>query len=483
MATDFEGYTHEQLLAMIASLDSETVVARATQLQGAAVAIKDIGESLRKHQVKGWEGVAADEFQKWVTQAGNATLRLADYSQEGSKWMTHAAQTMVEVKANTPKYDTSAAANLAAAQEFHNDPDAQQLGQTAHSKLSGDRHEAIQQLTKLAQSYDTSATQMNKAEIPTFSPPPPEFEPRKEFGSSDLQRSGGASTGGGGGGEAFYGASVQGAGTSQNASDGVPSGPIVPGATSSSGSGAHPALPLPDRPVDVGLDGVSVLPDKIVPLSPGVSGEVAQAGTSWAGTPGHLIQPVTLPPVGNVPLPNGALPGPKPVSGGLGGKVGGVLGLPPRDSGIVGGRPVSSGSPGAALPRGNVIGAEGTQGISGRGVGGGMGSGITGPHGPSGGSSVVGRRLAMEPGGVVGGRQPVGGGRPVTGGQPFTQGGSGLVRGSGSGMVGGAMGHGGAGTRTPGNRPGRQGSARPDYLAEDEETWQGDRRVVPPVVD
>ncbi len=55
MATDFEAYTHEQLLAMIASLDSATVVARATQLQGAAVAIKDIGESLRKHQVKGWE--------------------------------------------------------------------------------------------------------------------------------------------------------------------------------------------------------------------------------------------------------------------------------------------------------------------------------------------------------------------------------------------------------------------------------------------
>ncbi|MEU9939642.1 WXG100 family type VII secretion target [Streptomyces lavendulae] len=483
MATDFEAYSHEQLLAMIASLDSATVVARATQLQGAAIAIKGIGESLRKHQVKGWEGVAADAFQQWVTRAGNATLRLADYSEEGSKWMTQAAQTMVEVKTNTPKYDTSAAADLAAAHKFHNDPDSQQLGRAANSKLNGDRQEAIQQLTKLAQSYDLAATQMNKAEIPTFPPPPPEFEPRKEFGSSDLQRPGGASIGGGGGGGAFHGPSAPGTGTSSSGSGGVSNGPIVPGTTMPPEVGAHPVPPLPDRPVDVGLDGVGVLPDKTVPPSPGVPGEVGQSGTSRGGSPVGMIPAVTVPPVGSTPLPKGELLGPKPVSGGLGGKAGGVVGLPPRDSGIVGGRPISSGSPGAALPRGNVIGAEGTQGAGGRGVGGGIGGGVTGSHGPSGGSSLVGRRLAMEPGGVVGGRQPVGGSRPDTGGQPFTQGGSGLVRGSSSGLVGSAMGHGGAGAHTPGNRPGRQGSTRPDYLAEDEETWQGDRRVVPPVVD
>ncbi|MET8754413.1 hypothetical protein ABZW32_30610 [Streptomyces sp. NPDC004667] len=472
MATDFEGYTHEQLLAMIASLDSATVVARATQLEGAAVAIKDIGESLRKHQVKGWEGAAADEFQKWVTRAGNATLRLADYSQEGSKWMTHAAQTMVEVKANTPKYDTSAAANLAAAHEFHNDPDAQQLGQTAHSKLSGDRHEAIQQLTKLAQSYDTSATQMNKAEIPTFPPPPKVFDPIGVHDVEYVDRSVGTGDGPGAGGASYIPPASNHGGSSFGTGG-------VSGHPSSLGTGVPltaeptPTPVLPDRSVDVGLDHVATLPETtLLPVAglPGGGGPALPGG----GGPNTVtpMPPVMLPPTRGVPTAGGGqLPGVR-FPGGLGGKVG----PPPRDTGIVGGKPISSGPSGAGIPRGTVIGAEGAQ-PGGRGMGGPMGGGVQSPQGPRGGS-LVGRRLATEPGGVVGGRQN------AAGGQSFTQGGSGLVRnGSGPGMAGSGMSHGGAGVSAPAGRRRGQGSGRPGYLAEDEETWQGDRRVVPPVID
>ncbi|ATZ26464.1 hypothetical protein SLAV_23275 [Streptomyces lavendulae subsp. lavendulae] len=474
MATDFEAYTHEQLLAMIASLDSATVVARATQLQGAAVAIKDIGESLRKHQVKGWEGEAADRFQEWVTRAGNATLRLADYSEEGSKWMTHAAQTMVEVKTNTPKYDASAAADLAAAHKFHNDPDAQQMGRTANSKLNGDRQEAIQQLTKLAQSYEASATQLNKAEIPTFPPPPGTFEPESSYGSVYVDRSNGEAGGGFSSAGSSHVLPSSGSGAASTGPDGASSGQPPRDNSLRPVGGPSQTPVIPDRSVDVGLDHVATLPDRVLPPTTGVPGP----GPIAPGVPSSLPG-VPLPPIGGSPMPGGGVPLPSarpPV--GIGGKGSGIPVLPPRDAGIVGGKPLTPGSPTSGIPRGTVIGAEGTQAAGRGGVMG--GGGLGGPHGPSGGGSAVGRRLAMEPGGVVGGRQPTAGSRSGTGGPPFTQGGSGLVRG-GSGA--GALGHGGAGASAPGNRRGGVGVGRPDYLSEDEETWQGDRRVVPPVID
>ncbi|MFJ9343687.1 WXG100 family type VII secretion target [Streptomyces sp. NPDC101733] len=489
MATNFEGYTHEQLLAMIASLDADTVKARAAQLTDAAKVIAEIGNSLKKHQVKGWEGEAARSFQEWVGNAGSATLRLGDYSAKGAEWMTHAAQTMIEVKANTPKYDTAAADNLAAAHEFHNDPDAQKIGQTAHSKLSGDHQLAVQQLTKLAQSYEASSTQLGKAEAPTFPPPPAAFEPSKYGGQQDRSRSGGGSADESGSGRNAAGSAYASSGGPGDHS-GESTSVLQPqaGATLQPPTGPASVSGIaPGRDLHVDLDHVATLPGQTaLPATTGPGAGVPVApGSGGAGTPGGFVPPVTFPLVGGGPSSGliGA-PATRPPGGSGVGKIGGVAGLPPRDSGIVGGRPISSGGPGAGIPRGTVIGAEGAQSPLGRGMGGGMmgGGGVGGPHGPSGGS-VAGRRLAVEPGGVVGGRQAAPGGRPVSGGQAFTQGGSGLVRGGSAGMAGGAMGHGGPGTRAPGNRRGNQGGERPDYLAEDEETWQGDRRVVPPVVD
>ncbi|MFD8981401.1 hypothetical protein [Streptomyces sp. NPDC059564] len=469
MATNFEGYTHEQLLAMIASIDPETVTTRATQLADAAIAIKEIGDSLKKHKIEGWEGEAAHYFQDWVSQAGSATLRLGDYSAAGSTWMTRAAQTMIEVRTNTPKYDTTAASNLEAAHKYHNDPDAQKMGQTAHSKLSSDHQAAIQELTKLAQSYEASSTQMNKAEIPTFPPPPKVFAPTEYSG--DLERSraeGGSGASLGPGGGSSYVPSTPGGGPANEASGASGNQPSLGSALPPT---TAPTPGLPDRDVNVDLNHVATLPDKAVPPTTGMPtiGPVGPGGGNSVGP----IPPLTLPPTTGLKVPGGGpLPSLRPPSG-LGGSK--VVGLPPRDTGIMGGRQISPGVPNSSIPRGTVIGAEGTHPV-GRGMGGSMGGGLGGPHGPSGGSPV-GRRLAMEPGGVVGGRQSAAGGRPVTGGQPFTQGGSGLVR------NGGAMGHAGAGAHAPGKRRGDQGGERPDYLAEDEETWQGDRRVVPPVID
>ncbi|MFE4262351.1 WXG100 family type VII secretion target [Streptomyces sp. NPDC056883] len=491
MATNFESHTHQQLLAMLASANAETLKARGAQLTDAAATIKEIGESLKDHRVTGWEGESATAFQDWVSRTGNATLRLSEYSAEGGKQLTQASQVVIEVKANMPTYDAAAAANLEASREYRNDPDAQQIGQQAHSKLSGDRQLAIQQMTKLAQGYEASATGMEMAEVPTFPPPPATFVPKDVSTDMDRARSGDGAAGAPGGGGSSYAPPVASSPSGSSRDYGSTAGP----------GGNEPTVPIgtpgpapvpPDRNVGTGLDTVGPAPSTALPPAPGVPGSPGPVGPGGGGpvTPGGFVPPLTLPPgvgvqkpIGGVGPggfgPGGTIPGP----GGVGGKgagLGGVAGLPPRDSGISGGRPVTPGGPGTSIPRGTVIGAEGAQ-AGGRGMGGGMGMGGGGVHGGLG-NPMAGRRLATEPGGLFGGGQS--GGRSIAGGQPFTQGGSGLVRGgSGAGPAGSPMGHGGAGAHAPGRRgEGRQGE-RPDYLAEDEETWQGDDRVVPPVID
>ncbi|MEU9414890.1 hypothetical protein [Streptomyces sp. NPDC048272] len=480
----FEGHTLEQLIAMVANFSPETVEARGTALVQAAGDIASIGEILKSHKVSGWEGESATAFQEWVSQAGSATLRLSEYSLTGGKYMTEAGQTMREVRHAMPKQGDvdTAKSNIAAAKEFHNDPDAQTISLESRRMLHLKHQAAIQQLEKLTASYQQSAYQMNAAEIPTFPPPPANFVPRVVDSEGAYGHSGGDSASGVAGSSA-YGTSGRSVASSEE-SGGVavqrPRSNDSVNVSSSPGPGGTLVSPVPERDLNLDLNNVGTLPDKALPPAPAGTGPVGPGGTTV--TPGGAIPPALLPPVIGLVKPGGLGPvggGVFPGTGGLTGKAGGVAGLPPRDTGIVGGRPIAGGGPSAGIPRGTVIGAEGGQ-AAGRGMmGGGMGGGS---HGAAGGSAVGGRRLAMESGGVVGGRAPVAGGRS-TGGQPFTQGGSGLVRGAGGTGPVGATGHGGVGAQGPGRRRDGQGGERPDYLAEDEETWQANRRVVPPVID
>ncbi|MGW6844738.1 WXG100 family type VII secretion target [Streptomyces sp. NPDC054958] len=486
MATDFEGFTHQQMRDMSSSLDPASVQARADQLKKAATDIKKIGEALKTHVVTGWEGEGAAAFQEWVGRAGNATLRLGEYSAKGGDWMGKVVQTMTEAT-KMVAVDSTATKNLAAAKEHHNDPDAAAVRAEAQKTLDADRREAIRLMTNLAQSYQVSSDEMNKAEIPTFPPPPKVLLPTTVDGTSDMARTGGGS---GTGSNAVSPASPSSTHSGTTSSSGEPGWDVGPRPQPDNTlpTTTLPAPVTPDRDVDVDLDTVGTLPPSqtlppvtTTPGSPLPTGPVTP-------TPGLALPPVGFPPVGGMKPPGLAGPGIGPYPGlsgpGMpppGGKVLGAPGLPARDSGIMGGRPVTSAGPSSGIPRGTVIG-EGAQ--AGRPMGGGgMGHGGGGARGIQGGLPA-GRRLASEPGGIVGGRQTGAVGRPVSGGQSFTQGGSGLVRnGSGGGAGTGAMGHAGAGTQTPGKRRNDQGGERPDYLAEDEETWQGSRRVVPPVID
>ncbi|MFJ3518978.1 hypothetical protein [Streptomyces sp. NPDC090131] len=481
MATSFEGFTHQQMRDMITSLDPASVQARADQLAAAAKKIETIGDALKRHVVSGWEGEGADAFQLWVSRAGNATLRLSEYSAKGGEWMGKVVQTMTEATKMTA-VDATATKNLAAAIEHHNDPDAAKVRSEAQTILDADHREAVRLMTNLAQSYEHSSEQMNKAEIPTFPPPPKKFVPVDYGGTSDVERSGGGSGGVGSAGSSYP---TTGPGGSEPA--------IQPGSVQGRPSQPDNALPTtsapapvtPDRDVQVDLDAVGTLPPNQT-LPPVTTTPGGPLPTSPGGPPpGPFVPPMGVPPISGVKGPG--LPGvfgpggPVPGTTGPLGRGGTVPGMLPRDSGIMGGRPVTSTGPGSGIPRGTVIG-EGAQ--AGRPMGGGgMGHGGGGSHGSGQGGFAGGRRLASEPGGVVGGRQTGAAGRPVVGGQPFTQGGSGLVRNGAGGAGMGPMGHAGAGTQTPGRRRNDQGGERPDYLAEDEETWQGSRRVVPPVID
>ncbi|MEU7556363.1 hypothetical protein AB0B01_29260 [Streptomyces sp. NPDC044571] len=465
---------------MVATLDPETVKTRATHLTEAAATIKEIGDALKKHKVKGWEGEAATAFEDWTSRAGNATLRLSEYSAAGGKWMGEAAQIMVEVKKNMPSYDTAMAENLAAAKQFHNDPDSAKLAQIASVKLNSDHQKAVDALTKLAGSYDQSSTQMGKVEVPTFPPPPGDFVPVNVDGGQDVSRSGGSYGGASGSGNSSYAASTQRSGGPSNEPGWVPG--HQPDPTPPVTTGPAPVPVIPDHDVDVDLDHVATLPEKTVP--PVVSLPTGPGPVPGGPTPVGPLPTMTFPPMSGPSLPGGGGPISKlPPLAPPGGKTGGLSPLLPRDTGIVGGRQVTTGGPTPGIPRGNVIGHEGGS-QPGRGMASGMHpGGGSGPHGGQSGSAM-GRRLAMEPGGVVGGRQPGAVGRSVAGGQPFTQGGSGLVRnGSGTGPARGGTGPAGAGTHTPAGRREQRGGERPDYLAEDEETWQGNDRVVPPVID
>ncbi|MFF3862964.1 WXG100 family type VII secretion target [Streptomyces sp. NPDC002209] len=475
MATNFEGYSHQKLREMRASLDPTAVKDRADRLQKASEDIAKIAEKLKNHRVTGWEGEAATKFQEWVGRAGNATLRLSEYSATGAKWMGETVQKMIEAR-DMPAYDTKSAENLEAARKAHNDPDAQQIASQERSKLDADHRESIRLMNNLAQSYELSYGEMNKAEIPTFPPPPGDFVPPNVYESQDMARPGsGGSVGSASSSHSYTTASpeapsnepgsVQG---HQPKADSTPPQTTVP----------TPLPGIPDRNVDVDLDHVGTLPPPTTTLPPTTGTPVPNLPVGPGPGPIAPLPPVGLPPITGKTVPGlgpglGQLPSLGPGGNGLS-KVNPIAGLPPRDSGIMGGRQVPTSGPNPGIPRGTVIGTEGTQ--TGRGM-------MGGPHGGGGhaggvSGSPAARRLASEPGGIVGGRQAVAGGRMATGGQPFTQGGSGLVRNSG-----GAMGHAGAGTHAPGRRREDQGGERPDYLVEDEETWQGDRRVAPPVID
>ncbi|MGW4228654.1 hypothetical protein ACWEF9_05090 [Streptomyces sp. NPDC004980] len=472
--------SHKQMIAWLDQANSTAVQAVADRLAHAGAEIGKIAAELKiRPQWVNWEGEGAFSFRVWSADLANETQRLSDYSKGAAEELGHAADAIALAKAAVPRPNAGDQANLEAALSARNDPDASMLAQKLSASLDKETLAAAAEMRKLSQTYQQSVTGFGRLDKPEFPPPPKVIVPDSSLGrDGDNSYFSGEGSASGGARAATSSASTPGGGFDSPGSETTPF--RSPNVTPPVGS-------VVERPVDMEIAGVDTLPTTatIPPVAPpGVPGP----GRPDAGLP---VTPTVLPPgIGGGPaLPTTnaggrttGIPRP-PMSTGAGHLGASPIGRPTRDGGIVGGRPVAQGPgrPVGGLPRGTVIGGDGTQtGRGAMGHGGGMGgaggggqSGITG-----------GRRLAGETGGLVGGRpqQP---GRGA--GRPFTPGGTGLVRGAAAGdgsRVAGQTGRGGAGTPQRARDPRRDEGERPDYLVEDEETWQqGGRRVVPPVID
>ncbi|MDT0402328.1 hypothetical protein [Streptomyces edwardsiae] len=504
--TDFESMTHEQLAALLDSASSEGASHLATKLAKASSTITGIGDDLMTY-VKGleWQGDAGDTFRDWGGQSAAATLRLGQYAEVASRWMATVAQAVAEAKAAMPATSETARAkadladarkNLAAAQDpgARNDPEARELAQTAQSdataaqqRMEAARAEAVQQLRKLAQTYEYSAQQVSSVEPPTFAPPADHLESTEWRGPGrDVAPSGGPSS---------ASTSSTGVDAPEGRSPAPATAPVGTYAAPSGGIPASHADQTPTRPAAMEIDGVASMPDS--PSLAANSPVPPQAVTGSRADAGPTSQPVIVPPT----LPGRGSYSPQQITPtsrpsllpGQGTPAGGRLRVP-GETGIVGGRPVAPGAgrPATGIPRGTVIGADPGNGRAAQShapMGRAMAPGVPTGGGTAAGQSGTGgaRRLATGTGGVAANRPTQPG---STGARPFTPGGVGLVRqsdtgGSVRGSTGRVSGGPHSAPQSISRRDRRQDQGeRPGYLEEEEETWaRRDRRPVPPVVD
>ncbi|MEU5981820.1 hypothetical protein [Streptomyces sp. NPDC047434] len=498
--------SHEQMLAWLDEASSFYVQDAADRLTKAATKMRDIAKTLRDRPGRvEWKGEAEKAFMEWADSLASSTHSLADYSDDASFWMSQASDAIALAQSAIPRYTSHAQAkeNLEAARKFHNDPDSQQIAANARSQMAdvegkaltpeevaqrlaakaeANRQAAADEMEKLSGSYQWSDHQMQNLVVPTLPPPPAAFVPDQ-------------------GTDSGYQTQYVGSSASSDGRSSVESGTAtVPSSDSRSIADVRTTPPpgdktgptqvvRPEVPADLGIDSVGTLPPPTTTTPPQTS--VTPPVSKPDGfTPPMTTLPGQIPPAvtggtraNTPPMASRAPVGP----GRTGPGTTGPLGMPRE--GISGGRavPPNSGRATTGIPRSTVIGTErgtGPNSGMGRGPMGGMG----GTH-PMGGQNGIsgGRRLAVETGGVVGARPQQPG---AAGSRPFTPGGSGLVRGGAQGESGhgaGQTGRGGmmhGGSQAAGSRRDERNGERPDYLVEDEETWQqGGRPVAPPVID
>ncbi|WP_435057146.1 hypothetical protein [Streptomyces sp. bgisy060] len=493
--TDFHSMPHQKMLEWLDEAETYPIRNAGDRLKAAAEELERIAGQLKNRTGRvDWQGEAEKAFTEWAANVVSSTYSLSKYSADAAQQMADASQALASAKSAIPRYTSheAAKASLEAAQKYHNDPDSATIARNARNSLSPseelqaieakereNQQAAADEMRKLSSAYYWSGRRMTDMVPPTFPPPPGAFVPDDVGGrSSDSFSSGYTSQG-----QQHSAGTETSAGVQQGAHT-QPSARAVPGSVAGDPTGPmHVSKPevRPEVPVDLGIDSVGTLPQ------PTTTGPVTQppGGSSMPGRPEGGTPPfVTIP--GAAPIMAKGGPGSlgttSPVAGGTGTPRGSATGgvragtTLPRE-GITGGRavPSATGRPATGIPRSTVIGAEPggqNRAAMGRGpMGGGHGTG--GGHGIGGGAGQSGisggRRLAGEAGGVAGGRAQRAGGAVGGAGRGFTPGGSGLVRG---------------GSAKAEERREERSGERPDYLVEDEETWQqGRRHVAPPVVD
>ncbi|MEV4425159.1 WXG100 family type VII secretion target [Streptomyces sp. R-07] len=483
--------THQKMLDWLDEAETYPVRNAADRLKAAATELESIADQLKDRTGRvDWKGEAEKAFTEWAADVVSSTHALSTYSTSAATEMDLASQAIATAKSAIPRYTSheAAKASLEAAIKYHNDPDSATIARDAKKSITAsqdlkaieaqeeaNRMAAADEMKKLSDTYYVSGQRMTELVPPTFPPPPGDFVPA----GSGTVKDGNTYVGSSSGSERTSTGTDTSTGTRTTHTPPdtrtTPDQTTVPPTGDPTGP-THVIKPevRPDVPADLGIDSVDTLPkpDTTGPTThtPGGPPPITKPD---GGTPPYVTT------TGMPPLTVKGGPGPlgptSPLTGGTGTprgpQTGGLRTGPgmPRE-GISGGRqvPSTTGRPRTGIPRSTVVGNEPTgQNRTGMGRGMGAAHGMGGSMGGGAGQSGIsgGRRLAGETGGVVGGKAQRAAGAGA--GKPFTAGGSGLVRGNAA---------------KPGDRE-EQNGERPDYLVEDEETWQQGRRVAPPVID
>ncbi|MFC8657569.1 hypothetical protein ACFUCT_20580 [Streptomyces parvus] len=498
--TSFEGFQLNSMIDLVENTKPEDLENAGKSLWDARDAIKKAAQELEDN-MKGvdWQGESGTAFRAFGKGLVAHARKLGDFADVAGTQITVAGTGLASVRSAMPPRDS---------RQVRKSPDDIEMpGRVADNpeyqaalKVEKDRQEAINQINRLASYYSVSGERLEGQE-------PPRFE--KDLGIAMPPPRGGWRP--------------PASGTSGERSESFGNTP-VPDAAGRSGSGSSAAVaatnrppaevlgsaPLPDRTVGTEIN--TVAPPQVPTTITGTPPQPSPTPTTGpAGTPPTFMPPsLTNPVQGGTPRSTGPTGMPRTVSQagqGMGkaqptgvgpvakGQGGPPIGRPspmggggtfngrppvgPQSQVPTAGRPAvgpggtSTGAGPRAGGRNGIVGGTpqhaptqgraATGGASQRGVIGGPGA-TAAPSRPGGRSTS-----ASGTNGVVGSpRKAAGTGSNAKG---FTAGGAGLVRGP-------------AGRRDKGREDEANRSTRPDYVTEDEETWNAGRRgAVPPVVE
>ncbi|GAA2606999.1 hypothetical protein GCM10010424_68730 [Streptomyces lienomycini] len=522
--TNFENYTLNDMRDLVEQTNPEDLTSSGEALYSARTAIQEAAGELKGHVDRvHWVGESGDAFRKWGRSLVTSTEDLGEYAAGAADQISAAAAGLAAVRVAMPPRDSRAVPTLP--KSFPADeqvPDNKDYAAAVAAEKN--RQEAINQMNRLSSYYAVSREQLQNLPAPTFETMPDVGVP-KPTGGTEYQEPGGGTAG-----------QVRGSGTGGvsnrhavvTAEGGV--APLDTGRTVGAPDNTSLQAVHPDVPVGTTIDSVRTplppagsgpvhtLPTPpplsdgsgpngpfstgyATPAPPARSGRTTggpnglrspqprqdRAGTSDGRTGGTGPgRPTNQGPINQVGRATGAgqsgvakggAPGAKQfptghgVSGGTpranpagGGPrtTGGPVTGAGRTSGVVGGRPGAA--PGAAtrggprLPRGTVVGSGATSNAQ-------SGRGRPGQRG--GADSTAASRTQPRITSTPTGRNSAADAQR----NGMTRGGAGLVRGPG-------------GRGRPRDERREEGTQRPDYLVEDEETHlpTNPRRDVPPVV-
>ncbi|MFE7355938.1 hypothetical protein ACFU8Q_22770 [Streptomyces sp. NPDC057543] len=512
--TSFEGHELNAMIDLIENSNPEHLEEAGEALLTARSAINKAANELSDFiKAVDWEGESGIAFRDWGNGLVAHATKLGDFAEAAGTQITVAGTGLASVRKSLPprdnRLDRKSVEDIEAPKRIDGNPEY-----AAAVKVEKDRQEAINQANRLASYYSVSAETLAAQEPPRFDKQLDVAMP-KPHGFRENDGLGGSSTGS----ETSLGSSTP-KGHSERVARADTGTPGVTGNRAAIESLA--TAPAPDTSTSTEIDSVKAPPAPVTlpdaspappttnptgpstgPNPPMVNEFVnpvaggSRRSTPPTGLPKTIGQPGRSGPTSSGPTATGRTGAPvgrpAPIGGGPGsgtpGRPGGGGSQPPaagRNS-VTGGRPMT-GSPAntsksagprtgraraivGGTPQRTVPGTDTSGGTRGVPRGTAIGAGQRGVIGAGGTNAATrpGGRGTPSSKGVVGTPRSAAGSSP--GARGFTTGGAGLVRGP-------------AGRRDSDNEDQNGNTQRPDYLAEDRETWEAGRRgAAPPVIE